>query len=84
MPCPAFADLKDWTAGNIFNNSLEEIWTDSEIFIRLREFDFRRLNGECKGCGFLVTCQGRCPAERIRNNKNFYLGPDPGCPKDAR
>jgi len=21
MPCPAFADLKDWTAGNIFNNS---------------------------------------------------------------
>jgi pyrroloquinoline quinone biosynthesis protein E len=81
IPCPAFGELPDWVAGNVFKKSLIEIWRNSEVFLKLREFEFQRLKGECQTCQFLEKCQGRCPAERIRKNHDIYQGPDPDCPK---
>lgn len=82
VPCPAFGDLKEWVAGNVFRQRLEEIWTNSPILVALREFDHMRMQGQCKLCEHLSICQGRCPAERIRANGALYRGPDPGCPKN--
>lgn len=82
VPCPAFGDLDDWVAGNIFKERFETIWNESTVFIRLRKFDFKRIQGDCKVCVHLKFCQGRCPAQRIRENGDLYKGPDPECPKD--
>jgi len=81
IPCPAFGDLPEWVAGNVFNQSLDSIWKESPILTRLRKFDFKLMQGECKVCEYLDLCQGRCPAQRFRENKDIYIGPDPGCPK---
>lgn len=82
IPCPAFGDLDDWVAGNIFRQKLKTVWNESNIFNCLRDFDFRHLQGDCKACKYLKICQGRCPAQRIRENGSLYEGPDPECPKD--
>lgn len=81
IPCPAFGDLHEWIAGNVFNQELDSIWKNSPVFIRLREFDYKRLQGECKICTYLELCRGRCPAQRIRECGDLYKGPDPECPK---
>jgi len=82
IPCPAFGDLPEWIAGNVLSHRLEGIWKESPVFVRLREFDYRRLQGDCKVCGYAELCGGRCPAQRIRENGDLYKGPDPDCPKD--
>ena len=82
LPCPAFGELPDWIAGNIHEKPLSEIWNTSETFSKLRNFNHHRLKGECSVCPYLEKCRGRCPAERIRKNGGFYLGPDPSCPKE--
>lgn len=82
IPCPAFGDMPEWVAGNVFNQKLDYIWKESPVFVRLREFDYRRMQGDCKICRHLELCQGRCPAQRIRDNGDLYKGPDPACPKN--
>ena len=81
IPCPAFGDLTQWIAGNIFQSNLSNIWTKSELFDQLRKFKYQKIQGACKECEFLYLCKGRCPAERIRQNGALYQGPDPLCPK---
>lgn len=82
IPCPAFGDMPEWVAGNVFNHNLDSIWKESPVFVRLREFDYRRMQGDCKFCSYLELCQGRCPAQRIRENRDLYKGPDLACPKN--
>lgn len=81
IPCPAFGGLPDWVADNVFSNTLSHIWNESQIFLSLRKFNPRNLQGKCRKCRSLKLCRGRCPAERIRENCDLYEGPDPGCPK---
>lgn len=81
IPCPAFGDLREWVAGNVFDQRLEDIWRDAPVFVSLREFDFNRMQGDCKICTHIELCQGRCPAQRIREKGHLYKGPDPQCSK---
>lgn len=80
IPCPAFGGLPKWIAGNVFSDQLDHIWNESQAFIKLREFIPQNLQGKCRTCCYLQLCKGRCPAERIRENGDLYIGPDPGCP----
>jgi len=81
IPCPAFGDMSEWIAGNIFHQTLGSIWKESPVFYHLREFNYEYLDGDCRICNKLELCQGRCPAQRIRENGDLYRGPDPDCPK---
>jgi len=81
IPCPAFGELPEWVAGNAFSDTLSHVWNESQIFFSLRKFNPRNLRGKCRRCRSLKLCRGRCPAERIRQNRDLYEGPDPGCPK---
>lgn len=80
IPCPAFKDCLDFTAGNVNRDSLMDIWIKSAAFKRLRSFDYRKLGGICRTCSFLEVCRGRCHAQRYHFNGSLYKGPDPYCP----
>jgi radical SAM protein with 4Fe4S-binding SPASM domain len=88
--CPAWKDLKQFSAGNIYNNTFSEIW-ESEYFKICRDFIKKGYNGlkePCNGCKYLINCRGKCIAQRlltIKNKKNLSLediifnAPDPQC-----
>lgn len=81
IPCPAYFDLTDYTAGNVLQSSLREIWMNSKVFDKIRKFDYRKLKGQCATCEDLDVCKGRCPAQRIHEYGDVYQGPDPYCPR---
>lgn len=62
-------------AGNIFETALEEIWSTSEIFNKLRKRSL--LKGKCKNCKFLYNCGG-CRALAYAYYRDF-LQEDIGC-----
>jgi radical SAM protein with 4Fe4S-binding SPASM domain len=73
-PC-AFLPLK---AGNIKEQSLRNIWCNSEILNTLRQRS--KLKGKCGICEYRETCGG-CRA-RAYACTDDYLEPDPICLKD--
>ncbi len=81
IPCPAFTDLEEYVAGNIFRLSIKKIWNNSEVFSRIRNFEYREITGICKTCQHFDLCKGRCPAQRILEYGDIYQSPDPFCPK---
>jgi len=63
------------SAGNIRERKFEDIWSNSEIFASLRDFD--RLKGKCGICEYKSICGG-CRA-RAYFHYGDYLQEDPGC-----
>ena len=85
IPCAVFKGMTDknkFVAGNIRKDRLTDVWARSEIFEKFRKFDPKSLVGECSVCAYLSTCKGRCPAQRIYDHEDFYMGPDNYCPKE--
>jgi radical SAM protein with 4Fe4S-binding SPASM domain len=64
--------------GNVRKNTLQEIWSHSPILTKLR--DFKKYEGKCGACNFLMICGG-CRARAFYASGN-YLGEDPHCPYD--
>ena len=62
-------------AGNIKNDSIQNIWLNSKLFS-----DLRSSLGvdKCRACGFYKSCRGGCRARCIENNKNIETN-DPFC-----
>jgi len=83
IPCAVFKGLRQFVAGNISENGLEDLWRRSPVFARLREFNPSRLKGLCATCQYRTPCRGRCPAQRYYKWRNLYRGPDPYCPRPA-
>ena len=63
------------SAGNIRERKFEDIWSNSEIFENLR--DFNKLKGRCGVCEYKGICGG-CRA-RAYFHYGDYLQEDPGC-----
>lgn len=82
VPCPGFKNEDGFVAGNIYKNSLGEIW--NEGFASLRAFSASSLSGPCNSCSDLDICEGRCAAQRVISTGDLLAGPDPGCPKYLR
>lgn len=80
VPCPAFKRNPDYVAGNIFEESLEQIWHSSPILRRFRTFDYRNIKG-CSSCPRVSECQGHCIAQRVIATHHMLKGSDPCCPK---
>ena len=63
-----------WTAGSIYNNSLSEIWKDSNVFREIRALkqeDFQR----CNSCSIKEYCERIAPSAYISSGS--YTGYDP-------
>ncbi|MFN7951190.1 MAG: radical SAM protein [bacterium] len=70
-PCPYLPVF----AGNLRSDSLGEIWTDSELFQRIRKRD--SLGGRCGDCELKSACGG-CRA-RAHGTSGDYMAADPLC-----
>jgi len=91
--CPAWKNLEQFIAGNIYHQSFEEIW-NSKTFSAFRKFiqtDYRSLSTPCHECGFLGICRGKCVAQRLLKNIDsgkkdlnelLASAPDPQCFKN--
>ncbi|MDE7168907.1 MAG: radical SAM protein [Mucispirillum sp.] len=71
LPCSYFPEA----AGNIFNQSLKDIWNKSALFEDMR--DFKRYEGKCGVCRYLKICGG-CRA-RAYAVTGSYLAEEPFC-----
>ncbi len=59
-PCQLL-HVPEFLAGNIRNNSLQEIYRSSDILNRCRRLDINHLQG-CKKCSVRLICGGACRA----------------------
>jgi len=89
-PCAAWKTLPD--DANIRTSSLKDIWENAAAFCALREFHavgYKRLPSPCGMCGFLDSCKGGCPAQRLHAYGKtwediYYPAADPLCPIGAK
>lgn len=79
IPCPAFKETAEFKIGNIYFETLLEIWTHNPILQLLRNFDFTQIEN-CNRCHNLEHCRGRCVAQRFYKFGTINQGPDPMCP----
>jgi radical SAM protein with 4Fe4S-binding SPASM domain len=63
-------------AGNLREQTFEDIWTSSEVFRALR--DREMLKGRCRTCSHILICGG-CRAKAAAYVRD-YLASDPTCP----
>ncbi|MEK6647498.1 MAG: radical SAM protein [Candidatus Firestonebacteria bacterium] len=70
-PCGYF----QLAAGNLRNESLQDIWNNSKLFLELR--DDEKLTGKCGICEFKTVCGG-CRARAYAETGN-YLKEEPYC-----
>lgn len=92
--CPAWKNLSEFSAGNIYKQSFEEIWNSTyfKVFRDTIRQSYRNISEPCHSCEYLKICRGKCVAQRIlmqkRNGKSGTLeelilsAPDPQCFKD--
>jgi radical SAM protein with 4Fe4S-binding SPASM domain len=73
FPCAVFPV----EAGNIYKQSLKEIWRNSKCFNALRKLRFEDYI-DCKVCEFKKTCMFRCPAHSQAVTNTFVK-----CPKET-
>ncbi len=71
LPCSYFAK----SAGNVITKGFKEIWENSELFLKLR--DFKSYKGNCGRCEYVGVCGG-CRA-RAYAMTGDYLAQEPFC-----
>lgn len=92
--CPAWKNLKEFSAGNIYRQSFEDIWM-SKYFRVFRDFvleQYKYIGEPCHSCQYLHVCRGKCVAQRLLTQKRvgrhvsledlLMQGPDPQCFKE--
>ena len=65
----------DVLCGDITKNTFKEVWENSKVFNKLRDFD--NLDGKCGICEYRKVCGG-CRARAFEATGN-YLAPEPLC-----
>jgi len=65
------------SAGNVREQSLKEIWDNSELFNKLRETTMKDLDG-CADCELYVLCY-RCPGLALLEDGDMYGPSKTGC-----
>lgn len=58
--CSASYDDPNMIAGNAFEQDLMEIWSQANLFQRLREIGEGKVKGVCGNCVFYSACRGVC------------------------
>ena len=88
--CAGWKNNGGLVLGNVYQQSLEEIWEESPVLKLIRAWNEGGYGlSDCSSCKFLELCHGGCPAQRIiRNLEHGYTEPhdllarghDPLCP----
>jgi radical SAM protein with 4Fe4S-binding SPASM domain len=81
--CAALKHSPEYDYGNLRETDLVDLWVDSEMANKLREFHeggYRKIEGRCQICPHLDICRGGCLSQRIATYGDMYRGPDPLCP----
>ena len=81
--CSLMYTEKDLIAGNVYENSITDIWNNSSIFKKLREIEIDDVKGDCAECEFLSVCRGGCRVCSYAVSKDLYSS-DVRCPKCER
>ena len=63
--CHGLYDVEEAVAGNIRDQSLEEIWLRSDLFSVTRAWSGEDLSGVCGNCRLRDECRGLCRANAI-------------------
>lgn len=75
--CDLMMGIEDFKAGNVKEESISNIWNNSETFIRLRKITFNEINGPCKDCDFM-WCGAGCRSSAY-NLTGDIAGSDMSC-----
>jgi len=73
-PCQLL-HVPEFLAGNIRNNSFQEIYTTSDILNRCRRLDINRIKG-CKQCSVRLICGGACRARAFHEKGRIDVSGD--------
>ncbi|MDH3998453.1 MAG: radical SAM protein [Desulfuromonadales bacterium] len=76
--CGVAVDEPELIAGNIQEDSFTNIWHNSELFKRIREFNTKDIDGVCGRCPFNEVCGGACRLSAYREGGDM-LAPYPLC-----
>jgi radical SAM protein with 4Fe4S-binding SPASM domain len=76
FPCPFLREK----AGNIYEQSLSKIWTNSKLFKKLRDRD--TFSRSCRNCSLLYFCGG-CRNRALKHTGKI-TGADPLCYKKLK
>lgn len=77
--CSMMISNLDLKSGNVKNNSLVNIWYNSEKFLEFRNLKLDEIQGYCKDCKLISYCQGGCRACAF-SFKNNLKDSDFRCP----
>lgn len=89
--CPAWKNLGEFSAGNIYKQDFEEIWRSHyfQIFRWFIKEGYMDMREPCRSCEYLEHCRGKCVAQRLLAQKGDFAGrpleellrfsPDPQC-----
>lgn len=93
--CPAWKDITQFNAGNIYHQSFAEIWTSKnfDLFKKFLNDSYEQtLTSPCKECIYLKECRGKCVAQRLLEQseglinhsleESISCAPDPQCFKN--
>lgn len=72
--CPVLSS-EEFVAGNVLEDSLENIWLNSKVFSPLRRHDANSIS-QCSKCNHKDYCLGGCKAKAYFFNRRFDA-PDP-------
>ncbi len=70
FPCTLFKEYEEFSAGNIRENSLYDIWTRQEAFHNLRHLDINTIE-KCKKCDCFNLCPGGCRAKAFMATRDL-------------
>ena len=76
-PCSLFASKPEFSIGNVFDESIIELWNNPQLDCFRQGFETDVI---CKDCELLFLCNGGCPALTYLHTKKL-VGVDPRCPK---
>lgn len=77
-PCDGFFAFPEMIVGNIYEQSLLEIWENSPILQDIRRITFHDLKGVCSKCKYVEYCGGGCRASAYNKYHDLTM-PDPAC-----
>lgn len=90
--CPAWKELRRFAAGNIREQSLEEVMMKNPYYNTFYNFihkgGYNDIVGKCQECPYLSRCRGGCVAQRLIHNvgkanipleEAIKIGADPMC-----
>lgn len=63
---------KEFVEGNLYKNSLKDIWTNGQNFKWCRELRKEQLEADCGTCTYGSKCLGGCPNTRLTMNGSIY------------